>query len=574
MNTWTIRTIVAAALVAGCTSKVGESNRSGADGGSGSGSGSGSGNGPGSGGSGSGGGSGGSTDPTVCIPGIPQTSQLPRLTRAQYDNTIRDLVGISGDHSAMLAPDTPGSVDQRAWDGYQNAATAIADQVMADPNAQAKVFSCAEDSAACARQIISTFGQRAFRRPLSEAEIARFEKLYTDRATITANGTMAEAAALILRAFLLSPTFLTRAEIAEQPEGAYLALNGYEVASRLSYMLWGSMPDDALFAAAAANSLSTPEGILAEAQRMLADPKGRTMVTSFHEHYLHMGAGTRWANIVRDSSVYPTYEPALGTLMNQETERFVDYVVFEGGGTFQDLVTSPVGFVNADLAPLYGLDPAGFGADLTKVDLDPASRSGLFTRLGFLSAFSLANRPSPILRGAFIQKEVLCTAIGSPPPGAESTPLPQMEGLTTNRARVDAQTAGGDCIACHHSYINPTGFAFEAYDAIGRHQTTEPGTDVPIDTTASVILGDETVDVNGAIELSNAIAASPAANKCYARKWVQVAYERSLTNEDSCTVDDLTAKLTAGGYTIINLIADLTQAESFRYRAVPSEVAP
>jgi hypothetical protein len=572
MNTWTIRTIALATLVAGCTGKLGESNRPGAEAGSGSGSGAGSGNGPGSGGSGAGG-AGGTTDPTVCIPGIPQTSQLPRLTRTQYDNTIRDLVGISGDHSAMLAPDTPGSVDQRAWDGYQNAAEAIATQVMADPNAQAKVFPCSTDSAECARQIIVTFGQRAFRRPLTDAEIARFEKLYTNRAAITANGTMEEAAQLIVRAFLLSPTFLTRAEIAEQPEGAYLALNGYEVASRLSYMIWGSMPDDALFAAAAANALSTPAAILAEAQRMLGDPKGRSMVTAFHEHYLHMGPGTRWANIVRDSSVYPTYTPALGTLMGQETERFIDYVVFEGGGTFQELVTSTVGFVNADLAPLYGLDPANFGPDLTQVDLDPQTRSGLFTRLGFLSAYSLANRPSPILRGAFIQKDVLCTTIGSPPPGAESTPLPT-EGLATNRERVDAQTAGGDCVGCHHSYINPTGFALESYDAIGRFQSTEPDSGAPIDTTASVLIGDNTVDVNGPVELSNAIAASPEANKCYARKWVQVAYERSLTNEDSCTVDDLTAKLTTGGYTVLNLIADLTQAESFRYRAVPSEVAP
>jgi hypothetical protein len=569
MNTWTIRTIALATLIAGCTGKMEESHRSAE--GPGAGSGSSPGKGAGAGGSGSGGGN--PADPTVCIPGIPETSQLPRLTRVQYDNTIRDLVGISAEHSSMLAPDTPGSVDQRAWDGYQKAADAIAKQVMADSSARAKVFPCSTDSAACAREIITTFGQRAFRRPLTEAEIARFEKLYTDRATITANGTMAEAQELIVRAFLLSPSFLTRAEISEKPEGEYLALNGYEVASRLSYMIWGSMPDDELFAAAAANALSTPEAILAQAKRLLADPKGRSMVAAFHDHYLHKGPGTRWGNIVRDTGVYPTYTPALGALMNQETERFIEYVVFEKGGTFQDLVTSTVGFVNADLAPLYGLDPANFGPELVKVDLDPTQRSGLFTRVGFLSAYSLANRPSPILRGAFIQKEVLCTSIGAPPPGAESTPLPT-EGLATNRERVTAQTAGADCRGCHHAYINPTGFALESYDAIGRYQTTEPGTGAPIDTTASVMIGEDTVDVDGPVELANAIAASPEANKCYARKWVQVAYERSLTNEDSCTVDDLTAKLTAGGYTVLDLIADLTQAESFRYRAVPSEVSP
>ncbi len=199
MKHLTIRTVVAAALVAGCTGKLGESNRPGGEGGPGSGSGSGSGNGPGSGGGGgSGGGSGGSTDPTVCVPGIPQTSQLPRLTARSTTTRFFDLIGISGEHSSMLAPDTPGSVDQRAWDGYQKAADAIAAQVMADANARAKVFPCSTDSAECAREDHRfASGSARFGAPLTDAEDqARFEKLYANRAPRSRRtGTMEEAAA-------------------------------------------------------------------------------------------------------------------------------------------------------------------------------------------------------------------------------------------------------------------------------------------------------------------------------------------------------------------------------------------
>jgi hypothetical protein len=166
---------------------------------------------------------------------------------------------------------------------------------------------------------------------------------------------------------------------------------------------------------------------------------------------------------------------------------------------------------------------------------------------------------------------VLCRDIGAPPDGAEGTALPT-EGLATNRERTDAQTAAAACAGCHHTIINPTGFAMEAFDAIGMHQTTEKDTGAAINTAASVLIGETTVDVAGPADLMQAIAASQEAQTCYARRWVQFAYERAITSEDSCTVDNLATKLTQGGYTVLNLIADLTQSQSFRYRAL--EVSP
>jgi hypothetical protein len=533
--------------------------------------GNGSGSNVGSGGSGNTGSGGTGSGPlSNCAVGIPGTSQLPRLTGVQYDNTIRDLVGIDSQPSTLLAPDSPGSVDQRAWDGYQAAAAAVAEQVMANAAARAQAIPCSAgaDEAGCVTQFIESFGQRAFRRPLTSAETARFQQLYTDRAAITATGSFDEVAGLILKAFLLSPSFLTRGEIAEVAEGQYFALSPYEVASRLSYMLWGSMPDDQLFAAAASNSLSTPAGILTEAQRMLQSPKARTRVAAFHRFYAHMGPGTRWtAAIQREPAYYPLFKESMIPALSEETARLFEHITFEQGGSFQDLLTTPLAYVNAALAPIYGLDPSAYGNELVQVTLDATKRPGIFTRAGFLTAYSLYNRPSAILRGAFIQKDLLCTEIGSPPPNAESTPQPT-EGLLTNRERTDAQTQAATCAGCHHTLINPTGFVMEAYDAIGAWQTAEKENGAAINTASSVPLNDDSyIDVAGPADLMHAIAASPEGQRCYAQKWVQFAYERAVNPQDACTVDSLATKLTSGGYTILNLVADLTQSESFRLRA-------
>ena len=504
----------------------------------------------------------------ACTPGIAPTSQLPRLNHAQYDNTIRDLFGVTTDASTLLAPDGPGSVDQRAWDGYLAAAESLAPQVISNATIKAKVIPCTPsgDGAACAAQLISTFGAKAFRRPLTADETTRFTKLYTDRATLTATGTFDEAAQLIVKAFLVSPSFLTRAETAEVVDGDHMVLNAYEVASRLSYMLWGTMPDDTLFAAAKAGTLATAEQILAQAQRMMMDAKARTRVSAFHESYALMGPATRWSDVAHDAALFPAFKQSMVPALSDSTKKFFDYVTFDLGGTFQDLLTKPVAFVNKDLAPVYGLDASKYGTDLVKADLDPAQRAGVFTQAGFLASYSSFNRTSPILRGAFLQKQILCAQIGSPPADALNTPVPTDPNLVTNRQRVDAQTAGGTCVGCHHTTVNPTGFAMESYNSIGSWQTAEKDTNAPIDASADVLIGATAVKVNGPVELMAKIAASPEAQRCYAQRMVESAYERVLAAQDACTVQNMAAKVAAGGYTVQNMVTDLTQSPSFRNR--------
>lgn len=515
---------------------------------------------------------------TPCTPGVPPTSQLPRLTRVQYDNTLRDLVGFAGQPSSMLAPDTFGAVDQRAWEGYRIAGDTVAKEILGNPGTRRRLVTCTPtgDGAACAKEVIESFGKKAFRRPLTANEVTRFMALYSKARSadpavrITESGTFDQAMQVIAEAFLVSPSFLIRAELSEPAPGSGdIPLGGYEMASRLSYLLWSTMPDDELFAAAADGRLATEAGVAEQARRMLMDGRSRAMVAGFHERYMHMGDGTRWSEIAKDARLFPAFSATMIAALSEETRRFFDHIVFDKGGSLRDLLTSPTAFVNAALAPLYGLEASRYGADLVPVDLDPTQRAGVFTRVGFLAANAYADRPSPIHRGAFVQKEVLCTEIGLPEDQAAafSTPLPASG---SNRQRVDAQTSGGaTCISCHIPLINPTGFAFESFDALGAWQTTERTGGAKIDTTADVRIGDASVRVNGAVDLVTKIADSPHAQACYATKWVQYAYERRLTAGDRCTVEALTAKMarSQGGYRVLDLIADLTQTPSFRYRA-------
>jgi hypothetical protein len=503
-----------------------------------------------------------------CVPGVTPTSQLSRLTGSQYDRTTNDLLGLNGTPSQMLAPDSTASVAQRDWDGYQVAAKALAAEVMGNAQAKAKLLTCAEDTSACAQELVVKIGARAFRRPLTDSEVTRYQALYENRAQLTETGSFDEAVQLIVEAFLSSPYFITVAELSEAQDGDSFVLDAYEVASRLSYMLWGTMPDETLFAAAAAGELATADQIRTQALRMLGDARARELVLDFHRMYTNMtGATSRWQLIDHDTSKYPHFSPEQVPVLYAEAERFFDTIVFEEGGSFQELMTSTRAYVNADTAPLYGLTPSDFGSELEPVELD--DRPGMFTKAGFLTAFSKFDSTSPILRGAFIQKNILCTPMGAPPPGASDNTSPT-DGAVTVREVTDAKTAAGDCKTCHHTIINPTGFLFESFDATGKLQTTDNGE--PINTVASVYMGDEGFrEFSGAADFAQALAESPSAQRCYAQNWVQFAYNRSLSSADVCTVDSMTEKLTAGGYSVRDLIADLTQSDSFRLRAVDTE---
>jgi hypothetical protein len=511
-----------------------------------------------------------------CAPGTPQSSQLPRLTNVQYDNTVRDLLNVDlGLAASTLQADSKGNMDARTWKSYQDAAKLIATTIVSDTTARAAVITCTTQDAACANQLIADFGAKVFRRPLTTDETTRYEALFADT-TLTATGTFDEQIQVVFEAMFESPFFISVAELSETAStdadgNQRYALNDYELAARLSYMLWDTKPDQELTDAAAAGQLTQGTGLADQAKRMLQSDRAKGLVQRLHMDYMRMGANTRWTGYTRDATKYPAYSATQSDALAAETLKVAESVVF-AGGTFADLMTTTTGFVNADTAPLYGLNPADYGTDLQQVDLG-ANRPGLLTRAGFLAANSYGNRTSPIHRGAFIMKDVLCTKIGDPSPNAASTPLPDDPSLVTNRQKTDAQTAiGADCKACHQTQINPPGFALENFDAVGGTQTQDNGAD--IDTTADVIVGANTVHVTGASDLMAAIAAAPEAKRCYTENWAQIAYNRVLSDQDACTVDDIAQKMADGGYTLSQLITDLATVESFRYRALETtEVA-
>jgi hypothetical protein len=578
--------LLAATLVVGCTGRI--SDPGGVSSSSGKG---GSGTGTGTGNSGvsptqSGTGGDGASEVIVGAPGTPVsfcttsgvavTSQVPRLTNAQYDRTIADLLGVQTltasngvQPSTILATDQSGGLTSLAWSAYQTVADMISQQVMADPTLMKNFMNCTP-SATCLQNTIVSFGRKAFRRPLSTDEITRFNAIVTNGASMSASSSMQDIATTVLYMFLISPSFLTRAETntTMDPSGN-IQLSSWEVAQRLSYMLWGSIPDDTLNTAADNAALTTPAQILAQAQRMLTDDKARLKMADFHRYYILMGPNTRWDNINKDTSLFPDFDPSMVPTLEEEEEKFFDGVSMVHKGTFQDLILSPLAYVNSATAPMYGLDPSGFTTDFQETTLDVTQRPGFMTRVGFLNAYAFYNRSSPIHRGAFIMKQVLGMPIGSPPPGASQTALPDATAdLDTNRKQVDAQTSGAACVGCHHSYINPAGFAMESFNAVGTWQTTEQSTGAPIDSTSDVVIDNQTVHVTGPVDLMNKLAASTMAQHRYAEFLTNYLYEREDDPSDCGTVNALAAKIAPGGYTIQNLVTDLTQTIQFRTRAV------
>ena len=414
---------------------------------------------------------------------------------------------------------------------------------------------------------VTTFGRRAFRRPLATAEIDRYLSLYDRRAELTESGTFAESAQLIIEAFLSSPFFLARVERSTEFVGNRIPLDPYEVASRLSFALWNSMPDDELLDEAERGGLRDESSVRAEAERMLRDPRAAPMVRSFHRRWLGMEGSTAgtWSEISRDPQKFPDFGVDTATALVEETLRFAEHVTLERRGDFSDLLTAPIGFVDRNLAPFYGLDPSQYDDTLSRVELPSDRRAGLLTRIGFLTSHALYDRTSPILRGAFVVRHVLCRELGDPPPDAESAPLPEPDPtLLTTRDRVAQQTSPPQCAGCHETQINPPGFGFETYDAVGAWRDTDNGG--PVDASGTFALDGVSVDFRDGVELSAAIAASQEGRLCYTRHWVEFFSEHEAAEVDECVVSTLADRMEDPSYGTADLLADLTQMPGFQYR--------
>ena len=547
----------------------------GANGGTGGGStGSGATNGSGGGPSGTGatvGGGTGGGSVASCVPGVPATTQVPRMTRQQYNTVISDLLGLTALATAgnvppsdLLAPDSAGSLTDIAWNGYLTSAEKIAGEVMASATSKAKFIACDPAQGTCLTDTIKAFGRKAFRRPLTATELTTFQGFNN----LTPKGTPDEVAEAILYAFLASPSFIMLPELAQDKDTATGAtkLNSYEVATRLSFLLWNSVPDDTLSTAADNNQLQTKDQILAQAQRMLKSPKAAAVATTFHRTYAAIEPSSHWVNITsHDATKYPSFTAASYADGMSEIDAFFQDLV-ANGGAFKDLFLGNTGFVTSATAALYGLKAADYTATPKKVTLDATQRPGFLTRVGFLSTFSHSDTSSPILRGAFITGRVLGIPTGTPDPSFLGM-MPPAGNYKTNREATEALTGSGQCAACHPTKVNPPGFVLERYNAVGAWQDTDP-LGGPINSTADVLLGSSTKTISTPADLMAEIAQAPNAQRVYAQSWVGYATGRGQNANDACIVDQLTTNLASTSYPITSMMADYTQADSFRLRAL------
>lgn len=499
------------------------------------------------------------------------TARMARLSRVQWSNTLRDLLGLSdisdverdviGDPVVGFDNDVEALfVSNTLRADLYVAADKLATRVVSDAAALARLVpaDAPSDLAGKARAFVSGFGLRALRRPLTDAEVTTYLGLFDQGPTLyPSSEPFAAGATLVIQALLQSPHFLYRTELGTAVVDGKIALDDYEVASKLSYALANTLPDDELFGAAARHELGSPEAVLAQANRLLSSARGVTARDHFHFQVFRLGA---YDGIARDSTVFPEFTPSTPAAMREEVLAFLRYVFDQGKGV-TEMYTAPVSFVNATLAPLYGL--SGGSNAFERIDLDPTQRAGLLTQPGFLSSYAVVNDPDTIHRGVFVNQRVLCVTL--PPPDPNATGLAPLSNDMTNRERVDATTGDGTCGAgCHSSIINPPGFAFENFDAVGKFRTTDRGKPVNAASTYDFIDGPREFD--GPIEFTRALAESVQPHACYAQNWLSYLNGRAVSELELPRVDYLARRSLAGTLPTRDLMLSIVTNPSFLSR--------
>lgn len=507
---------------------------------------------------------GSSTDPLCPLPN-PGPAPLRRLTRTEYDNTVRDLLGDATKPALAFPKDETAlgfdnnaqalSVSSLLAEQYMTASEALAKTAVANLSQLVPCDPTTGD--ACARQFIQTFGKRAWRRPLVQTEIDALDTVFTMGST---GADFATGIQLVIEAMLQSPYFLYRVEFGAGtplPSTNALPLSDYEMASRLSYFLWNTMPDDALFAAADSAQLHTKEQVLAQARRMIDDPKAHDAVANFNQQWLML---YQVDDLDKDATIFPAWNASLRPLLKQETTTFTDAVTF-GGGSLNDLLTAPYTYANQTLADYYGLQGVS-GDTFQKVSVDPAQRSGMLTQGSILALTSHADQTSPVRRGKFVQTQLLCQSPPPPPPNLNIKP-PVVDPTLTTRQRFAQHTADPFCAGCHR-WMDPIGFGFENFDAIGKFRTTENGT--PIDSSGEMTFSDVDGNFNAVTGLAQKLSGSQMVRDCVVTQWFRFGYGRAETMDDMCTLKSLKSQFGAGGYRIKDLIVAITQTDAFLYR--------
>lgn len=432
----------------------------------------------------------------------------------------------------------------------------------APPAARAEIMTCDPATTgrdACADQILRAFARRAWRRPPTDDEITRL-RTFLDVAESHGDG-FDEGIALALQAILVSPHFIYRVELDADPSSTTPhLLNDFELATRLSYFLWSSMPDDELSALADAGTLHEPATLRAQAERMLADDKAKALTDNFAGQWLYSRA---IENVDPDYMLFPEYDPELGQSMRTEMELFFREFL-DNDLPVRQLLTADFTFVDYRLASHYDLAPVDSGSGFVRTTLPPERAAGILSKASFLTVTSYPRRTSPVKRGVWVLEQLLCSKPPPPPPGVEGLEEQMIEGGTL-RDRLAAHRTDPVCNSCH-SVMDPIGLGLESFDAIGQFRTTMEGE--TIDTSGELPDQDgfhgETF--NGAVELGQIISNNDQFPRCVAEHMTTYALGRGLGRTDEAWLDTITEDYLADGGHLRALILAIVTSDPFRMR--------
>jgi hypothetical protein len=497
------------------------------------------------------------TGTSKCVSGKPGPRMLRRLSAEQLDNSVRDLfrstevprsdvfndpqvLGFTGDASALVVRDL-GSQQLMSY----------AEQVArwAVKTVAAQIAPCNQMTAACRTQFVKEFGLRAFRQPLDDAKVARYERLFAGAPSFE------QGLEVTIAAMLQSPYFLYRRELG-QPDAqkpGTVRLTAHEVASNISYLITRSMPDDALLQAAAENRLGTREQIDAQVERLLQDPKNRATMHTFMGEWLE---SRRVAQVLKDPNVYDLTD-ALRADMERETAALIEDVVFARKGSLADLLQADYTFVNANLARHYGI--AGVkGDDLVRV---PAPHDpGILAHGSMMAGHAGITYSSPTLRGKLVRTRLLCEDLPPPPSNVNTMIMPPKDARTT-REIFQAHVDNPSCAPCHEQ-MDPIGFGFENYDVVGRYRMSENGVDVD----PSGLIKGTNFQFKGLRQLDDYLSSNEEVRQCMVRFLSYFAYGAVGWNEDGCTRDAITAEAKAANWSIRSVLTAVTHAPHFTTR--------
>jgi hypothetical protein len=561
-------------------------------------------------------------------PTPPPESLMVALTPTEYNNTVRDLLGMPTDGDDWPTPASVGSTESTTWpwvfpeepgiEGFEGQAEGqmpsaygveqiqrAASHFGAYTLKSSLFFTCTswaslslDEQKACGWDSVERFAQRAWRRSITDEESTRLRDFWEENWLVVV---AEDALILTVAGILQSPNFLYRIEHGDTDAqiGDAVPLTDWEMASRLSYFLWDSMPDDALFAAAIEGSLSTQQGVQEQAERMLEDSKAREAVVHFHRQWLgtvdiHKISPTRSAygplyGLAADTSldtsddlIWPSTLIHVRNSMEIETNLFVEKTLFDGAGTFKALLTDNHGYMSSYTEPLYGDGAkiiAGDTVSWSETDLFDVygqdfqltlyptrfpedERAGVLTLPSVLALHSYTVHPAPIIRGVFVLEKFACETLGSPPAEAAGTAPPDtLDATATNRERTAEITSPPECAACHDR-INPPGFAFENYDAMGGWRDEDNGS--PVDATGTLPLqsGVNLTFSNG-VELAHQLAETDQVLDCYTLQWLRYALGIHLGADDD-GVAEIQESFREKDK-VLELLVNIVSSDLFRY---------